>query len=129
MKKLLLLLVVLSGLSCNQTDALAQNIKLKPTEFESMLAKDKSVQLVDVRTPEEFASGHIEGAVLIDYYDTDFGERIGKLDKTKPVMVYCAAGGRSGSTAEQLNKMGFKKVYDLEGGMRAWRSAGKKTVQ
>jgi rhodanese-related sulfurtransferase len=129
MKKLLLLLLVLSGLSCNQTDAVAQNTKLKPAEFESILTKDKSVQLVDVRTPEEFASGHIEGAVLIDFYDTDFGERIGKLDKNKPVMVYCAAGGRSGSTAEKLNKMGFKKVYDLDGGMRAWRSAGKKTVQ
>lgn len=129
MKKTLFFLLVLAGISCNRADIQAQNVKLNPTEFETLLAKDKTVQLVDVRTPEEFNAGHIEGALLIDYYDTDFAERIGKLDKTKPVLVYCAAGGRSGSSTGQLNKMGFKQVYDLAGGMRAWRSAGKKTVQ
>jgi len=129
MKKLLFLLLVLSSISCTQTAVQAQSGKLNATEFESLLSKDKTVQLVDVRTPEEYAAGHIEGARLIDFYDTDFATRIGKLDKSKPVMVYCAAGGRSASAAEQLNKMGFKKVYDLTGGMRAWRAAGKKAVQ
>lgn len=129
MKKLLFLLLVLSGISCTQTAVQAQSGKLNAAEFESLLSKDKTVQLVDVRTPEEYAAGHIEGARLIDFYDTDFAARIGKLDKSKPVMVYCAAGGRSASAAEQLNKMGFKKVYDLAGGMRAWRTAGKKAVQ
>jgi rhodanese-related sulfurtransferase len=129
MKKLLFFLLVLSSLSCTQTAVQAQSGKLNAAEFESILSKDKTVQLVDVRTPEEYAAGHIEGARLIDFYDTDFAARIGKLDKSKPVMVYCAAGGRSASAAEQLNKMGFKKVYDLTGGMRAWRAAGKKAVQ
>jgi rhodanese-related sulfurtransferase len=129
MKKLLFLLLVLSSISCTQTAVQAQSGKLNPAEFESILSKDKTVQLVDVRTPEEYAAGHIEGARLIDFYDTDFATRIGKLDKNKPVLVYCAAGGRSASAAEQLNKMGFKKVYDLAGGMRAWRAAGKKAVQ
>lgn len=129
MKKLFFLLLVISSISCTRTAVQAQSGKLNPTEFESMLTKDKTVQLVDVRTPEEYAAGHIEGARLIDFYDADFAARIGQLDKNKPVMVYCAAGGRSASAAEQLNKMGFKKVYDLAGGMRAWRAAGKKAVQ
>ena len=128
MRNILFLLLLLSGLSCSQSTAVQAQSKLNPAEFELLLAKDKSIQLVDVRTPEEYAAGHIEGARLMDYYDPNFAAQLAKLDKTKPVAVYCAAGGRSGSAAEQLNKMGFKKVYDLVGGMRAWRSEGKKAV-
>lgn len=128
MKNLIFVLLALSGFSCGTPDVQAQS-KLNPSDFEALLAKDKTIQLVDVRTPEEFAAGHIDGARLMDFYDSGFAAQLGKLDKSKPVAVYCAAGGRSGSAAEQLNKMGFKKVYDLAGGMRAWRSAGKKTVQ
>lgn len=127
MKNFLFLLLLVSGISCGQ-DAAAQS-KLKPAEMESILANDKSVQLIDVRTPEEYAVGHLEGARLIDFYSPDFSAQMNKLDKNKPVAVYCAVGGRSGSAAEQLHKMGFTKVYDLAGGIRAWRSAGKKTVQ
>ncbi len=125
MKNFLFLLLTLSGLSCSAPAVQGQS-KLTPNAFEALLAKDQTIQLVDVRTPEEYAAGHIDGARLIDYYDTDFAAQIAKLDKTKPVAVYCAAGGRSGSAAEQLIKMGYKQVYDLAGGMRAWRSAGKK---
>lgn len=127
MKNFWILFLLLAGVSCSR-DVSAQ-AKLKPAEFETLLAKDKSVQLVDVRTPEEYAAGHLEGAKLIDFYLPDFAAQIGKLDKNKPVAVYCAAGGRSGSAADQLTKMGFAKVYDLAGGIRAWKSAGKKTVQ
>ena len=128
MKNFLFLLLTFSGLSCGSPEVQGQS-KLNPNAFEALLAKDQTIQLVDVRTPEEYAAGHIDGALLIDYYDTDFAAQIGKLDKSKPVAVYCAAGGRSGSAAEQLIKMGYKKVYDLAGGMRAWRSAGKKEVR
>lgn len=128
MKQLFFLLLAVSGFSCGTPNLQGQS-KLNPNAFESLLAKDKSIQLVDVRTPEEYAAGHLEGAQLMDFYDSNFAAQLGKLDKTKPVAVYCAAGGRSGSAAEQLTKMGFKQVYDLAGGMRAWRSAGKKTVQ
>ena len=128
MKNILYLVFVFTGLSCSQSNVQAQT-KLSPGDFQTMLAKDKTVQLVDVRTPEEYKAGHLEGARLIDYYESDFAAQIAKLDKTKPVMVYCAAGGRSGSAASQLSKLGFKNVYDLSGGIRAWRSAGKPTVQ
>lgn len=129
MRNFLFLLLLISGISCTQNATVQAQSKLSPTEMETLLAKDKSIQLIDVRTPEEYSAGHIEGARLMDYYEPNFAAHLANLDKTKPVAVYCAVGGRSGSAAQQLSKMGFAKVYDLSGGMRAWRSAGKKTVQ
>ena len=128
MLKVLLYLLLLLGISCSQN---AANIKseLTPDDFEHMLQQNPSVQLIDVRTPEEFNSGYISGAKNLNFYDDDFAQQIAKLDKTRPVMVYCAKGGRSASAAEQLKQSGFPKVYDLTGGMYAWKAAGKKTVQ
>lgn len=128
MRLFFVMLMAVAGLSCNQADVKAQS-KLDPNAFEAMLAKNQSVQLVDVRTPGEYAGGHLKNARLINYYDADFATQIGKLDKSKPVMVYCAAGSRSADAAKQLGQLGFKTVYDLEGGMRAWRAAGKTVVQ
>lgn len=127
MLKSFLSLLLLVGLSFNQAGA--QSGLLKSDAFEKMLQTDKTVQLVDVRTPGEFAGGHIQGAVNHDFYAADFAQKMAKLDKNKPVMVYCAVGGRSGATAGQLQKLGFKKVYDLEGGMGAWNKAGKKVAK
>lgn len=128
MKNWLFFFLLAAGFSCSESTAVAQH-KLKPDEFEAMLAADKSIQLIDVRTPEEYAEGHIDGAKLINYYDKQFAEQISQLDQTKPVLVYCAVGGRSGSSAKKLVELGFPKVYDLAGGFNAWRAAGKKTVQ
>lgn len=110
--------------ACLQTSGQNSEI-LTPDEFEKKLSSIKDKQVVDVRTAEEFASGHLAQAVMIDYYKSDFKSQIAKLDKNKPVFVYCAAGGRSGSATEILQDLGFKKVYDLKGGYRAWTSAGK----
>ena len=114
--------------SCTQNRVEAQS-KLSPERFETMLKKDATVQLLDVRTPEEYQSGHIAGATNLNFYDDNFAQQIRKLDKTKPVMVYCAKGGRSASAAEQLSQNGFPQVYDLEGGITAWKEAGKKVEQ
>jgi rhodanese-related sulfurtransferase len=81
--------------------------------------------LLDVRTPEEFNAGHIPGAMLLDYYNDNFKKSAAQLDKTKPVFVYCKTGGRSSSAAKILRDLGFKEVYDLEGGISAWKNAGK----
>ncbi len=120
----LLLFAVFFGNTAN-----AQTSLLDSNAFEKMLKTDKSVQLIDVRTPGEFAEGHIEGALNHDFYAADFAQKIARLDKSRPVMVYCAAGGRSASATGQLKKLGFAKVYDLDGGMGAWKKAGKKTVK
>jgi rhodanese-related sulfurtransferase len=127
MKNLILFLLLISGIACSQ-NASGQS-KIKPDAFEQMLKTEKSAQLVDVRTPEEFASGHLENARNFDYYAPDFAQKLAALDKNKPVLVYCAVGGRSGSAAAQLKQMGFKNIVDLEGGFRAWSAAGKKVIK
>lgn len=117
-------LLTILGLSCSQNPAEGQN-KLSPVAFEAMLKSDSTVQLIDVRTLEEFQSGHIHGAQNLNIQEADFVKKINQLDKNRPVMVYCAVGGRSASAANQCSKLGFPKVYDLKGGITAWKAAGK----
>lgn len=93
---------------------------LNPESFEKKLNTASTKIVLDVRTQEEFNKGHLENAILVDYYKNDFKEKISKLDKDKPVFVYCAAGGRSGSASKLLTELGFKEVYDLKGGFNAW---------
>jgi rhodanese-related sulfurtransferase len=115
MKALFFLLSIgLTTVSC------AQN-RVSQTEFKKLM-KDPSAQIVDVRTSKEVAEGKITGSINLDYFSSTFvTSATNKLDKTKPVLVYCAAGGRSASAAKDLKKAGFKKVYDLEGGYDAWK--------
>lgn len=127
MIRLLCLFSLFLGFSCTQNEINAQQ-KLSPDAFETMLQKDTTIQLVDVRTPEEFTSGHISGALNLNIQDADFVAKIKALDKTRPVLVYCAVGGRSAKAATQFSKAGFKTVFDLKGGMTAWKAEGK-TVQ
>ena len=101
---------------------------LKVDEFEKMLSEDRTVQLVDVRTPEEYAAGHLDGAVNIDWYADSFMEQVeAKLTKDRPVMVYCRSGKRSAAAAAKLDGYYFK-TYNLIGGYMAWTEAGKPTV-
>ena len=101
---------------------------LKVDEFEKMLSEDKTVQLVDVRTADEFTAGHIAGAVNIDWYANDFMDQIAsKLAKDRPVMVYCRSGKRSAAAAAKLDGA-FYKTYNLLGGYLAWTEAGKPVV-
>lgn len=98
---------------------------VSPEQFSQKIKEDYS-QLIDVRTPKEFKEGHIQNAVNIHLYDQDFEQRINKLDKEKPVYVYCRAGGRSTDAAATLKAQGFKLIIGLEGGTEAWTEAGKK---
>lgn len=79
------------------------------------------VQLVDIRTLEEFDQGSIAGAAHIDFYQDDFALKMNQLDKTKPVYIFCKSGGRSAKANEQLTAEGFESVYELKGGFEAWR--------
>lgn len=95
-----------------------------PRQFAAKLASTNSAQLVDVRTYEEYSAGFIDGAVNIDFYDKKFAENLrSQLNVKFPTFVYCKSGGRSGKTAKQLLQMGFKEVYDLQGGYTAWMRA------
>ncbi len=121
--RVLPLILLLSILSISTK---AQTIKkLDPQNFEKQLKESKDPILVDVRTPGEYAQGHLANAVLIDIYSDDFKTRVGKLDKSKPVFVYCKAGSRSGSAVGVFTEMGFKEIYDLSGGITAWQRASK----
>lgn len=80
-----------------------------------------NVQLIDVRTSEEFNAGHIEGAINIDFKNEEvFYQSFLRLDKKNPVYVYCRSGNRSKKSADKLLEMGFSKVYDLKGGYIDW---------
>lgn len=95
---------------------IAKNVNV--AEFKKLIESGKGV-LVDVRTPGEFNSGNIEGAKNINI-SGDFANQIQKLDKDKPVYVYCRSGNRSGRAMQQMKGMGFKEVYNLSGGIGAW---------
>ena len=76
--------------------------------------------LIDVRTPEEVAQGKIKGALEMDIKSNDFKEKVAALDKTKQYMVYCYAGGLSANAMKIMKEMGFKQIYTLQDGYRAW---------
>ena len=84
----------------------------------------RDIQLVDVRRPEEFEAGKIEGAVNMNVLEPEtFKEQIETLDKSKPVYIYCRSGNRSGKAAMLMQELGFKAIYDLEGGYLNWTSS------
>lgn len=94
---------------------------LNKIDFRDAIATS-NVQLVDVRTISEYQMGHIENALHIDYYQqATFLEEFEKLDKERPVYLYCLSGVRSQQAANKLVKMGFVKIYDLHGGYRTWQ--------
>jgi thioredoxin len=89
-------------------------------QFQDKINQLPNEQIVDVRTPEEFATGYIRGAVNINIYDADFRQQIEKLDKTRPVLVYCKAGARSADAADIFKASGFTNILDLKGGIMSW---------
>ncbi len=84
--------------------------------------------ILDVRTPEEFAEGHLEGAVMIDFYRNDFAEQLADLDPDVPYLLYCRSGNRSGQTTAMMEQLGFSDVADIDGGILSWTEAGLPTV-
>ncbi len=100
-----------------------QTTNLSANEFSEKLKTLPTATLVDVRTPDEFAKGHLNNAQNIDWNGDDFDKKINTLDKSKPVFVYCLSGGRSSSAANAMRSNGFKEVYELSGGIMKWRSA------
>lgn len=94
---------------------------ISPQEFHEMITKDPNLQVVDVRTPQEFAAGHIKGARNVDFRNPDFEKNIAKVvKKRKTVLVYCRSGKRSLNAMNLMVKNGFKDVYNMEGGILAW---------
>lgn len=112
-----------TGQNKSAEGTIAENVNL-----EGFVSHMEGAQILDVRTPDEWNEGIMEGATMANFYNSDFEAQLLKLDKEKPVAVYCKVGGRSGKAMAQMNKLGFKEVYNLNGGMDAWKKAGKPTV-
>ena len=125
LRKLLFLTLavfVISG--CNTSNAQYRNVTVDEAD---KLLKQPETYLLDVRTPEEYADGHLEGAKLIPVGELE--SRLGELEaeKGKELVVYCRSGSRSAKASEILSNKGYK-VANVEGGINAWRSSGKPVV-
>lgn len=137
-KTILLLCVLISATSClsqqknkQPQETQAQEAFVKDVDaatFKTLVEADKGI-ILDVRTPEEIAQGYINNASMVDYYDEQFIEKINLIDKDKEVYVYCRSGGRSSEAIKILQDHGFKKIYQLEKGIKSWQDAGFSLVQ
>ena len=103
-------------------------VTLNVINFQKELATQEGIVL-DVRTPAEFAQGHLPNAININYQDPDFEQAIKNLKADQPYFIYCAKGGRSAKACAQLKANKLKKVYNLEGGLAAWQQAGQVVVK
>lgn len=127
MKKIILLGVFLMFFTLQSCKEYSKDVAdkgkielISPQQVYDAVYSEDSVQLVDVRTPEEYKESHLKGAQNICVTSDDFREKVKTLDKNKPVYVYCKRGGRSADAAKQLKEMGFTKIYDMDGGILLW---------
>lgn len=124
MKQFVIVLLLASMVTFSCKEVKEPSVKVITAEEMKELSQLEDVQLVDVRTPEEYKEGYIEGFQNIDFFSDTFQDDIEKLDKTKPIIVYCKSGRRSAQSSELLKEKGFVKIYDLEGGIEKWKFKG-----
>ncbi len=120
----LLLLFTVQLLRCQDEDQPSPEVYqvLEPLAFERMIAADSSILLLDVRRPDEFEEDHIEGAENVNVLEPEaFAASMDSRDRDQTIMLYCRSGRRSKNAALKLEEMGFKKIFDLEGGFLAWQ--------
>ncbi|TPG40219.1 thioredoxin domain-containing protein [Flavobacterium pectinovorum] len=124
--KILLLIVSVVLFSCNEKKDNSFK-EIAPKDFAEKIKTTENPQILDVRTPEEFESEHIDNAANVNWNGEGFAEKVATYDKSKPVFVYCLSGGRSKKAAAKLNELGFTNVYELEGGIMKWNAEGLST--
>ncbi|UMB53451.1 rhodanese-like domain-containing protein [Lutibacter sp. A64] len=119
----LTVLVTIFLISCNnkqpsKTETKAGKIEVvTPADFKE---KSENQIIIDVRTPGEFAQGHIKGARNINLFDKNFIEQFADLDKSTPLYIYCRSGSRTSKASKKLAEIGFENIYDLHGGIINW---------
>lgn len=123
LKKIAIAIVVFTLTSCNGQPSKKVET-LDAVSFSKKIEATPNPQILDVRTPEEFAAEHIERAQNVNWLSNDFVTNASKFDKSKPVFVYCKIGGRSHQAAEKLAQLGFTQIIELEGGFLKWDAAG-----
>ena len=129
MKKTILSILAAIGIctaSCSAEDGI---VVLSPKEFISQAKADTTAVILDVRTPAEYAEGHLEGAKQLDYLDAEaFDAGVKSLDKANTYYIYCRSGRRSHGACEKMKAQGFK-VFDMEGGYLNWTKQGLPVVK
>jgi phage shock protein E len=126
-----LVAVVLLLSACGSSSDTASKLQLTSvSEVAAIVASPPDgLVILDIRTPEEFAAGHLAGAINIDYYAPDFESKLGALDVEQPYVMYCNSGNRSANALPLMDSIGFREVYELDGGIQAWYSAGQPIEQ
>mgnify|MGYP001159735065 FL=1 len=105
--------------SCSENKSISNLVSAN--DFNQMIRNDKSAIIIDVRTPEEFNKGHLRNSLNVNWFDENFDENLKIFNKNLPVFVYCLSGGRSSKANEKIQSLGFKNVYELDGGILEWR--------
>lgn len=115
MKLLFSLLVLIASVASGAT------FKTIPAKEAQILVRNSACIVIDIRTPEEFNEERIDSAINIDFYDPDFEQKIDKLDKSDCYLIYCRSGPRTSQAMKIFKKLGFSEVYELDGGILAWK--------
>jgi len=108
---------VFEDISASEAYSLVQDHMMSP-----------SFVIIDVRTADEYNAEHLDGAINIDFYASDFEARLDMLDKSKVYLLYCRSSNRSGQAMDTMEDLGFVEVYNMTGGIQAWKDAGYSTV-
>jgi len=118
---LIALALVVSVAACSSASAATEDVNVE--EFASVI-EGPGIVILDVRTPEEFAQGHIAGSININVESPDFTSKVEQLDKSQTYAVYCRSGRRSGVATQQMESLGFTSLYNMNGGVIDWAGAG-----
>jgi len=113
---------LMCGLACGNVTSI--NVERAVAKMK----KDRKIVVVDIRTPDEFADGHIKGAININMNDKDFAKKLAKLDRKKTYLMHCRSGGRSSASVPVWHRLGFKNVLHLSAGTLGWVKAGQPLV-
>lgn len=114
--------IILSACAQKREQTEVQTISVEV--FQKLIQEKSDLVILDVRTPDETVGGKIKDAIVLDYMNPDFESNVLELDRSKPIVVYCATGYRSGEAMAVMNAKGFKEVYHLQGGVIAWQRKG-----
>lgn len=127
--------VLVGGCTGDETQTVTETQIIEvvtPQEAFNMIESNRNnpdFVIIDIRTPEEFAEGYIEGAINIDYYSETFEDELDSIDKNKMYLIYCEWGNRSGATLATMEGLKFMEVYDIKSGIEAWLTEGLPVVK
>jgi rhodanese-related sulfurtransferase len=112
--------------ACGGSTATDSKLELTSVDdiAEIIASPPEDLVILDIRTQEEFDAGHLAGAIIVDYYASDFEAQLRQLDLTVPYVMYCNSGNRSANALALMDSVGFEEVYEMDGGIQAWFAAG-----